>query len=194
MNRIVKSLGVLLIAASVPATLSAQSFDGGDNVIGLGIGAGGLYGFGPVVMLNYDHGMGFKAGPGVVGIGAMVAYKSSLNNGAYSNFNWNRKAYTFAVRGTYHWNSWHKIDKLDVYAGVFAGIQVRSNNLEDYYNNYYSNYYGYAYSGVYDNGKGVFPVAGVLVGAHWYFTDSFGVFAEAGSSVSNIGAGLTLKF
>ena len=192
MNRIVKSLSLLLIAASVPATLSAQSFDGGDNVIGLGIGAGGLYGFGPVVLLNYDHGMGFNAGPGVVGIGAMVAYKSSLNNGSYSNFNWNRKAYTFAVRGTYHWNSWHKNDHLDVYAGVFAGIQVRTDNLGDYYDNYYYNYYGYY--GAYDSGKGVFPVAGVLVGAHWYFTDSFGVFAEAGSSVSNIGAGLTLKF
>lgn len=194
MNRILKSLGVLLITASIPATLSAQSFDGGDNVIGLGVGAGGLYGFGPVLMLNYDHGMGFKAGPGVVGIGAMVAYKSSLDNGAYSSFKWQRKAYTFAIRGTYHWNSWHKIDHLDVYAGVFAGLQVRTDNLEDYYDNYYSNYYGYRYAGVYDSGKGVYPAVGVLVGAHWYFTDHFGVFAEAGSSVSNIGAGLTLKF
>ena len=36
MNRILKSLSVLLVAASVPASLSAQGFDGGDNVIGLG--------------------------------------------------------------------------------------------------------------------------------------------------------------
>lgn len=192
MKLTLKTFGSLLLVASVPATLSAQSFSGGDNVIGLGIGAGGLYGFGPVVMLNYDHGMGFNAGPGVVGIGAMFAYKSNLNDGSYRNFDWDRKAYTFALRGTYHWNSWHKNDQLDVYAGVIAGLQVRTDNLNDYYDNYYYNYYGYY--GHYDSGKGVYPVAGVLVGAHWYFTDSFGVFAEAGSSVSNIGAGLTLKF
>ena len=194
MNRILKSLRVKLVAASVPASLSEKGFDGGDNVIGLGAGVGGLFGFGPVFMLNYDHGMGFKAGPGVVGIGALVAYKSSIDNGTYNNYKWQRKAYTFAVRGTYHWNSWHKNDKLDVYGGVILGLSVRTDNLDDYYDNYYYNYYGYRYNSLYDSGKGVHPVAGVLVGAHWYFTNNFGVFAEAGSSVSNIGAGLTLKF
>ncbi len=182
MNRIVKSLGVLLIAASVPATLAAQSFNSGDNVIGIGAGVGGMYGFGPVVMLNFDHGMGFNAGPGVVGIGAYLSYKSYENawSNYYYNYTYRSTALTIAARGTYHWNSWHKIDKLDVYGGVIAGFSIRT-----YGNNIYEPD---------ARRNGVSPTGGLFVGAHWYFTDSFGAFAELGYTDTNIAAGLAFKF
>lgn len=186
MNKLQKTLGLLVLTVSAPITLSAQGFAAGDNVIGLGAGVGGVFGFGPVVMLNYDHGMGFNAGPGVVGIGAYVSYKSYARTWNYYpySYSYRNTAFTIAARGTYHWNSWHKVDKLDVYGGVMLGLSFRSDSRDDF------NYSGYPY----DSYKGVRPVGGLLVGAHWYFTDSFGVFAELGSTDANISAGLAFKF
>lgn len=188
MNKLQRSLGLVLLAAIAPAILSAQSFAAGDNVIGLGAGVGGVFGFGPVMMLNYEHGMGFNAGPGVVGIGASVSYKTYKSSWSYYPYyySYRNTALTLAARGTYHWNSWHKVDKLDVYGGVMLGLSFRNDGRDDIKDPYYGYYY--------DSYKGVRPVGGLLVGAHWYFTNSFGVFAELGSTDANIAAGLAFKF
>lgn len=189
----------LLIAAIAALALqaeraNAQAFEAGDNVVGLGIGVGGHYGvFGsyssqsPVFMLTYDHGMGFKAGPGIVGIGGYFAYKSvayryNYYNSYYYDRRWNY--IMFGVRGTYHWNKWHGIDKLDTYAGVLAGV-----NIIDYKDNseYAYGYYSPAYSSTSAR-------TNLFAGARWYFTDGFGAYAELSHGVSYLTVGLDFKF
>jgi len=172
----------------------AQAFEAGDNVIGLGVGAGGYYNaFGtyssqsPVLMLTYDRGMGFKAGPGIVGLGGYIAYKSvAYRYNYFSSYYYDRRwnYIMLGARGTYHWNTWHGIDQLDTYAGVLAGI-----NIIDYQDNstVEPGYVRPSYAGTSAR-------TNLFAGARWYFTDGFGAYAELSHGVSFITVGINFKF
>ena len=82
--KLVTSIGTLLLAASFPVVSHAQSFQEGDNVLGVGVGLLGGYSVGftgsgvtqsPAINLHFDHGMG-DLGPGTWGLGGYVGYKT----------------------------------------------------------------------------------------------------------------------
>ncbi|QQR86762.1 MAG: hypothetical protein IPJ76_00620 [Flavobacteriales bacterium] len=197
MIRSLFSIGLIVTTFLSANNVHSQAFQGGGNVLGLGIGAGGRYsafstysGQSPVFMMTYDHGMGFKAGPGVVGIGGYFAYKTLryyysygyLGSNYYYDERWNYLM--FGVRGTYHWNEWHGIDKLDTYAGVLAGLDIISYSDNSYYAS------GYAQRS-YPGSRGR---TNLFAGARWYFTDAFGAYAELSHGVSYATIGLQFKF
>lgn len=186
----------LLLSSTVHA--SDPAFDKGSNIIGLALGVGvnyGYYGTGytnrsvsPTLILTYDHGFFPEIGPGTIGIGGVIAYKSSSYKSYYkADLKKYRNSSTIiGVRGTYHLTILKdKNNKFDPYAGVTFGIRINSDN---YYDDYYSTY-GYYYSYNRTN-----PVAGVFVGAHYNFVPAFGAFAEVGYDISFLRAGINFNF
>src|SRR5947207_1081451 len=74
---IIKSLGCMAQASEHDA------FDKGNNVLGLAFGIGGHYGAysgyssqTPSIGIMYEKGMSWQAGPGVIGLGGYLGYKS----------------------------------------------------------------------------------------------------------------------
>lgn len=178
--------------------LRAQSFSGGDNNIGVGIGAGGYYrtysrytSVSPVLTINYDRGTNIKAGPGVIGIGGYFGYKSQGYSATYfyGTEDWRWTYLMFGVRGTYHWNSWHGNDKLDMYAGVTLGTRITSYSDRSVYNNT-------AFEATYRR-TSRYPAAahgGLFAGVRYYFAKGFGVYSELGADITFVQGGLCFQF
>jgi len=184
-------LGCIIVLANMVGF--SQPFGKGSQAINLGIGFGnsgsfGTYysGFLPSASASYEYGiveipMGSQM-TGVVSAGAYVGW--SLSKYSYSN--WNSGDYylstdlVMGVRGNYHF-IFH--DQFDPYAGLIFGIDIQSAKWHSDGN---------------DNDPGVdftgtTPFAGIYAGARWFFTDSFGVYAEVGWLISVINAGVTFK-
>ncbi len=185
--------GVFVLLLLSSTTFGAEpAFDKGSNVIGLGIGMGvdyanysGYYGsstVSPTLYLSYDHGFFAEVGPGTIGIGGVLAYKSSTSK--YLTYKSKYSSTIIGLRGTYHLTLLKdKNNKFDPYAGVTFGL--RFNNYKDPYSDYYN--YSYSYNRVN-------PVAGVFVGAHYNFVPNFGVHAELGYDISFFRVGVNFNF
>jgi len=187
-----------LLLALTPDHAHAQAFQAGDNAVGVGVGVGGsyyrygnYYGFRPTLSLMYDRGTAVPVGPGVLGIGGYFSY---TNRRIYNDFTYwvEDKRYdfwNFGFRGTYHWNSWHKVENWDVYAGIGLGFTVTTyTDRSTYSSSFYENLYR-------RNFNARSPVrSSLFVGTRYYFTDFLGVFAEVGYDTSFIKAGLQLTF
>ncbi|MCB0792911.1 MAG: hypothetical protein H6595_00060 [Flavobacteriales bacterium] len=195
MTRTVALLSSTLILTTA---LSAQSFAGGTNSLGFGVGVGGFYraydsysAQTPLFMFHYDRGTSVPVGPGVLGIGGYFGFKSLryLSESYYYTYDLRWTYWMFGLRGTYHWNSWHNNDKLDTYAGVSLGYNVVSfRDRSTYTSYYYNDLYRYNYSS-----RSALR-GGAFVGVKYYFAGGFGVYAEAGPDVSLLTGGLTFKF
>lgn len=207
-----RSFKNLLTAAAFAATFlagiqaNAQSFDEGTNAINLGLGFGG-YRFGyssgyaytqsPTFTLAFDRGVK-QIGPGVLGIGGVVAFNTSRSQ--WTSYGWNttynyeirRTNVMLGARGTYHWNEWHGNDKLDLYAGVLAGFSIgaKVDKSTKTVNGVTSSHEAGA---VYSDRLSL-PFASAFAGVRYLFTSSFGVYAEAGYGISLLNGGLTFKF
>ncbi len=184
------SLAILAcVGFFTPNNVQAQVFTSGTNVVGLGVGLGGTYGFAytsssPAISANFEHGMGFRAGPGTVGIGGYLGYKSVTNSWdlVYTHYDYTTTYMMLGARGTYHYNDWHHSDKLDTYAGVLLGWNIASStHFAD------SPYYTYTYP------SGGFS-SSLFAGARYYFSDAFGVYGEVGYGISYLTLGLAFKF
>lgn len=197
LNHTIKALGLVAFAACLPTVGNAQ-FKQGDNVLGVGVGIGGGYGIGftgsgvsqtPALGIHFDHAMG-DLGPGVWGLGGAIGYKSLSYkwNDPYWNYTEDYKwtYITIGVRGTWHYNEWHGLDKLDTYGGLM--LAYRSATYKDN-SNYPANWGGVKYSW---SGSGV-GFSGIL-GARYYFTDNIGAFLEAGFGYAVLQVGLAAKF
>lgn len=196
------------IGASVALLLSGtvasgQSFDVGSNGINLGLGLGGgrysyitgvgNYRVSPAFVLSYDRGI-TQLGPGVLAIGGMIAnqtvkYEYNYTSIGYT-YNYDRRWSNTLVgaRGTWHWNDWHGNDKLDLYAGVFAGYNIGT----------YRNKSTRTVNGVtttWDDGYSAtssYLRSGVFAGCRYLFTEKFGVYGELGYGIAYLNAGVTL--
>jgi hypothetical protein len=170
-------------------------FPRGTIVVNLGVGLGDLLwgaGYGSVLgvspTLDVDVAITEKIGIGNIGVGGTIAYSStSYNSNSYLGYggsDYNFSAILVGLRGSYHFmlNSDKLKDKLDPYAGVMLGYLIISNP-----------------SGLYDNSYGLATKAnafqpGVFAGAHYYFVQHFGVFAELGyNGISIFTIGITFK-
>lgn len=187
------SIAFVILSFFSAASVHAQAFEAGTNVISAGIGLGSSLASGftygsqsPGFSVAYDRGI-WEAGPGVISLGGYLGFKSFKygyvdNSGFAFSDKW---SYTiFGVRGAYHFTGIN-VDNLDLYAGVM----IAYDNL----NFTYSDNAGTSYSanaGSYNSGLGV----SIFGGARYYFAGNLAVFGELGYGVSILGLGLSYKF
>lgn len=185
---------ILLIPKGIYAKKNSSvkpAFDKGSNTIGLFVGGGVSYGYygnvteTPALGVLFDHGLLSEIGPGTIGIGGVIAFKSSnylYNSGNYKA-TWTN--IVVGVRGTYHLTLLkEKNNKFDPYAGVTAGLRILR---------YKDTYYSAVGVSPYDY-PGAYPVIGGFVGAKYNFAKHFGAFAELGYDISYARIGLNLNF
>ncbi len=190
-RKIITAAATLFLCIGVAADSIAQKsnspvtpFRKGSVTLNLGVGFGTDYKndfrssstFGTKAALEFGI---WKAGPGVVSLGAEVG--ATTSNKSNKNFNNDFKANTIVVAGRSAWHYGWKVPGLDTYGGVSAGAAFYHY---DYDNN----------GGPRSDFNDVFPVLGGFVGASYFFTPSFGVNAEAGFDITSLQAGVIFKF
>ena len=179
-----RSFFAILFVLSV-ASVKAQTYSTGTNVISAGIGLGSSiagYTYGsqsPAISLQYERGV-WNAGPGVVSLGGYAGFKSyKFSDGPYTA-KWN---YTIiGVRGAYHYTGL-EVKKLDVYGGLMLAYNILK---------YSDNYSGATYTatGSYGSSLGF----SVFVGGRYHFSDNLAAFAELGYGVAYLNLGLAFTF
>ncbi len=170
-------------------------FAKGTKTLGLSVGAGVNYGYPtyyggryvnyPAIGLQYDMGFLDNIGPGNIGLGGIIAYKSAVYK--YSDYHGAYKSrytnFAFGVRGTYHLTLLkEKNAKFDPYAGVTLGLRIFRYSDNDPYNTY-----KYSYNSAY-------PIVGGFVGARYLLTTHIAAFAELGYDVSMARIGISGSF
>lgn len=195
--RIARASSLFVIAVlSFPATSNAQSFNIGDKVLGLSVGIGGNYSAGsvyssqtPALGLTYEQGV-TDLGPGVLGIGGYIGYKSLSSQTDYVfgptrySYDWKWNYLIIGVRGVWHYNEWHGNDKLDTYGGVM--LSYNSVSFKDN-TNYPSGSVAYKY-----NSASGIGFTGFL-GTRYWFSDNFGAHAELGYGIAVLNLGVSYK-
>lgn len=180
-----KKLLVVSMALIAAASLHAQSFQKGNNVLGIGVGLGSsLSGLGsqtPAISANFEHGIWEIGGPGVISLGAYVGFKSFKYTGEDILEKW---GYTIiGVRGAYHYNG-IKSDKFDLYGGLMLSYNILKYSVKDNDGNIIAG------TGNYGSGAGITA----FIGGRYFFTPNIGAFAELGYGVSYLTLGLAFKF
>ncbi|HXD78014.1 MAG TPA: hypothetical protein VN616_09425 [Puia sp.] len=186
-------LALVIFSFFSAASVHAQAFEAGSNVIsgGLGIGSslasGYTYGTqSPGISLGYERGI-WEAGPGVISLGGYLGFKTFkygyIDNGGFAySYKWN---YTIiGARGAYHFTGL-EVPNLDLY----GGIMIAYDNL----NFRYTDNSGNSVSGItgnYNSGLGV----SIFAGARYYFAGNLAAFGELGYGVSILNIGLSYKF
>jgi hypothetical protein len=177
-----------LIALSLlfnQSLVKAQTFEKGDAVLNIGIGAGSAYGLAtgasvwPGVNASLEYGVYQLKKVGVFSIGGITSWQHAWSGYTGNDVTWNE--FYFGARSAFHL-SILEVDNLDVYGGITLGIRSHSEPVWDPHTNRDVNHYK------------VDPFGGLFVGGRWYFTPSFGVFSELGYDVSWLKAGISLKF
>jgi len=200
-----KRKGIIIVVAVFflnVFSLSAQSFDQGqvDFNFGLGLGRYGnlknSYTYFPPLSLSVDYGITKEISVGgYFGYsGASWRYSGSgyCNNGSgvgsyfYTyNDTYKWRFYTLGVRGAYHFDRFIKINKIDLYAGLFLGNTFSQSSYstdalcDKHFVNYSYSYGGFAYS--------------LFLGGRYRFNEHFGVFTELGYGISYMTFGLNYK-
>lgn len=204
------STAVTFTAALLTGNQSvAQVFEEGTNAVNLGIGLGGFgysyisrglngkYVVSPTFNFAFDRGLK-KLGPDVLGIGGMVGFKTvkytETSSTYYYTYDYDRRwsNIILGVRGTYHLNWWHNVDKLDLYGGVLLGFNIGAYTSNTTRTDRFT-----GATTDFDDGYSAassFPIYGAFAGARFMFTEHFGVYGEVGYSVAALNAGLTFTF
>jgi hypothetical protein len=175
---------LLLSVFSLPLLTAQESlFNVGDKVVNVGIGFGSTLYSGsfysstvPPVSISFEK--GFKDGvleKGTIGIGGYLGYSSYK----WESFGWGWKYTSFIIgaRGTLHYPL---VDKIDTYAGVLLGYNIRS-----------SKEFGTTVGIEPSSSSG--PVFSGFVGGRYYFTDKFAGMAELGYGITWLNIGLGIK-
>jgi hypothetical protein len=193
-----RSLLAVLAIALTPSFAAAQAFSVGDNVFAGSLGFGGHYRAfnsystsSPAIGLLYERGV-TDLGPGVLGVGGYLGYKtmsyrSNIGLGWAPGYSYDyRWSYLIiGVRGAWHWNDWHAIDELDVYAGLMLSLNNQTfTDRSTYPDNF---------AGRYSAGGSYLGLTGFL-GARYYFTPSIGAQLELGYGISAASLGVVVKF
>lgn len=143
----------------------------GGNERRLGIGPG---------YLKYEHGIIDEIGIG----GYVAAAASRYKYGPDRRFTDRIFAISFGVMGYYHFNKLIPVRQLDVYAGAGVGGRQIAYSYDD------------DFTGDSGSDRGDFDVMPLFkVGARYYFTRVFGVYAEGGyDNMSDVNLGITFRF
>ncbi len=188
--RKIKLLAVLCALFFSSKNTIAQSFTGGSNALNIGIGFIGGYSYSgysgmnqtPALSAYYERGV-TKLGPGTLGLGAGFEYRKlsyDYSAGGYSA-KWTYSI--IGVRGTYH-PDFANTEKADAYIGLALGYGIVS--YKDTY-----------YSSLNIAGQDTYPsyfYSSFFLGGRYYFSNSLGLFAELGSGLTVLKAGVSVKF
>lgn len=174
-------------------TVKAQAFYQGTFHLSAGFGLGGYLSYAsfgefnqtPTLFVAGDYGIIDDLGPGNLGIGGFLAYKSASYDYSYLGYSDQGKWTDFVVgvRGTYHY--FIDNDQLDLYGALSLGVVIESY---DYTSNY--SYPGYDPNSFDYNNN--FAYYAFSVGAKYMFTESLGAFAELGWDIAFLKLGVTL--
>jgi hypothetical protein len=186
----VRARSLAALCAVVFAVASfGQAFEPGANVLTAGLGIGGHWGaYGtyssqsPGIGIAYEKATSIDVGPGVLGLGGYLGYKSLAareRNGVYDyDFRW---TYTIlGFRGAYHWNEWHQVPELDTYGGLMLSYNVVGFKDRT---DYPSGTTHYSYSSA--SGLGL----SLYFGGRYYFTDKIGAYGELGYGIAYLTLG-----
>lgn len=189
---------IILLSAIILKTVTAFAqeksvaeapFRHGSTTIGLSAGFGVKYNYygstkvSPTYGLSFDRSMIENVGPGTIGFGCFIAYKSArydYSSGYYARWD----DVIVAIRATWHltllkdWNN-----HLDPYGGIMLGAR---------YTFYKDSYYDHLGTSPHSYNKPHF-VKGIFLGAKYNFSRAFGAFTEFGSDVSNLRIGINFN-
>jgi hypothetical protein len=187
MKKVITTFFVLMISV---ASLRAQEFKSGTNIISAGVGLGssiGSFTYGsqtPALSLQYERGVWAVGGPGVISLGGYAGFKSFKYSGNDAGYIYSEKwNYTIiGIRSAYHFNGLNA-DKIDVYGGIMLSYNILNYSYTD--NSGYANDLGN-----YGSSAGFT----LYVGGRYFFSDNVGAYAELGYGVSYLTLGLNLKF
>jgi len=193
---------LLLFSAAVQSSAIAQNtsdtFGEGDNVLGIGVGLGGVYGFSgyttqtPAFGLHFDHGFRELDMGAVIGLGGYLGYKSYSyersfpylappNNNKVYRDRWS--ILVLGARGTFHYDLL-RVPDLDTYGGLMLAFHVVNSRIDSYPSGL--NYTAKTYSSA--------LYASLFAGAKYHFTPGFAGFMELGYGVSWLTVGGAFKF
>lgn len=130
--------------------------------------------------IKYEHGIINEIGLG----GYVAAAASRYKYGPDRRYTDRTLALSLGFMGYYHFNKLIPVRMLDVYAGVGIGGRQISYSYDDDFN------------GDRSSDRTDFEVMPLVkVGARYYFTRMFGVYAEGGyDNMSDVNLGITLRF
>lgn len=176
----------LMVGFSVPSISGNGPTDPagrGSGVLGFGFGPGipfyGGSGFGPAILIHYDHSI-WQAGPGTISLGGQIATSFFWHNYSYYDlrykYSWTNLGFVF--RGAYHYG-W-KVPGLDTYAGFGAGT------VFSMYNNG-----GYHDSGRRSSYVGFLPT--FFMGGSYFFNNVVGLNSEFGYNFAYISIGMVFR-
>ncbi|MDT7827563.1 hypothetical protein RQM65_02650 [Pricia sp. S334] len=183
MKKTFKLLAMAVITFCTAQSISAQEFDQGTNVINAGIGFGGNFNYGGIgtssqglgLSASYERGIWETGDFGIVSLGAYLGYKSYTSKTVFGGSRYDFNYTIIGARGAFHYIGLD-VENLDVYGGAMLSLNIAS------------------YDGNFDNDLSTRPSGTIFVGGRYYFTDSIGVFAEAGYGVSFLTIGAAFRF
>jgi hypothetical protein len=154
----------------------------GTGILGFGFGPGigyyGGYGFGPAILVHYDHSI-WQAGPGTISLGGQIGTSFFWDNYYHDDVDYNEAWINlgFIFRGAYHYG-WN-VPGLDTYAGFGAGTRfsIYSDDGKT--------------TGKEDTNIGFLPT--MFFGGSYYFNDMLGLNAECGYNFAYISFGLNFR-
>jgi hypothetical protein len=187
-----KNLIKIFLVAVLMAASSLPSFSGngpvdpagkGTGIFGFGFGPGVPYyggsGFGPAILLHYDHSI-WQVGPGTISLGGQIGtsffWHNFSNNGNDYKYSWINMGFVF--RGAYHYG-W-KVAGLDTYAGFGAGTWFSMYNDDGYDPDKKSTHVGF--------------LPTFFMGGSYFFNDVVGLNAECGYNFAYFSVGLNFRF
>lgn len=167
---------VLLFAAIAVCSIfsiSAQSFEKGDNVASLNVGFGGDYGV--PFSLSYERGVYDINSDMSIGVGGLLGYGASSQKVLEGK--WSYSNILIGARGAFHYTA---IQKLDLLAGLTLGYDVVSSKWKG--------------PGEGFGASGSSVLWGIHAGARYYFTEQFAANAEVGYGLGYLSIGVSYKF
>lgn len=176
------AIAAVVFLASVQMNVKAQAFENGSMVANAGLGFGWYgYGYGlgstsslPFISVSLEK--GFFDVPSinsVISVGGIAGIK----HGSYGFESYSFNDIVIAARGAIHADVF-KVENLDTYAGVIAGLRMHNENLPE------SPYY---------DGDFTHLLGGAFIGARYYFNEKFAAFGELGAGTGYLNLGVSLK-
>lgn len=189
MKKIKLFAALLMLPFCYSGAINAQSFTEGTNSLNLGIGFLGGYTYSgysgisqmPALSAYYERGI-LTLGPGKLGVGAGLEYRNLSYKYSFGEYRANWTYTIIGLRGAYH-PDFAITDKVDGYIGLALGYGIVS-----YKDTYYDSF---------NFGRPSYPsyfYSSFFIGGRYLLTDKFGLFAEIGSGLTVLKAGLNLHF
>lgn len=183
-------LFIVVFVLGVGAANAQDIFRQGDLVGNLGIGLGdNLYTSSyytnkfPPMSVSMEYGVAdnlIKGINGSIGVGGYFGYASATWKNRLFAGSFHETAIIIGARGTFHYQF---VNRLDTYAGLMLGYHIASAKAKGDWGDYEP-----------DSPASSAVVASLFIGARYYLTERFGVFAELGYGIAYFTLGIAYRF